>query len=270
VHASPGQRVATVRIFLRRVTDMERRCVLLILMLFAFPTQATLQMYYLHNDHLGTPRVVTNQAREVVWKGQLKPFGEISVEVEAITNHRRFPGQQFDIDSRLYYNYFRDYDPRTGRYVQSDPIGLRGGSSTYAYVEGNPVNYADPRGLVKLYGNWCGPNWSGGFKKSYDQMDSVERVVALAPNDKLDSCCRDHDITYAQCRVDYPCDKKSRSKCMRDADRRLSNCSTNVGGGQSPMALLFGNPQDRISGYMRDSYPDGGHDRESCECEKNH
>jgi len=246
---------------------MERSWAVLMLMLLALPTQAAVQMYYLHNDHLGTPRVVTNQAQQVVWKGQLKPFGETTVEIEAITNHRRFPGQRFDIESRLYYNYFRDYDPTTGRYMQSDPIGFQGSINTYAYVDGNPENYSDPKGLVKLYGNWCGPDWTGGFKKSYDQMDGVERVVAIAPNDTLDSCCQDHDITYARCKEDYPCDKKARSQCMKSADRRLSNCSANAGGGQSPMALLFGNPQDRISDYMRDSDPDGGEDDKSCECD---
>ncbi|WP_168191026.1 RHS repeat-associated core domain-containing protein, partial [Pseudomonas sp. PIC25] len=58
----------------------------------------------------------------------------------------RFPGQLYDAHSALHYNYFRDYDPQTGRYVESDPIGLAGGLNTYGYVSGNPAKFSDPRG----------------------------------------------------------------------------------------------------------------------------
>jgi RHS repeat-associated protein len=110
-------------------------------------------LYFVHADHLDTPRVITDRAGTVVWRWDSDPFGTTPADADpdgdgqAFTYHLRFPGQYFDAETGLHYNYFRDYDPSTGRYVQSDPIGLAGGMNTYAYVGNDPVNWVDPRGL---------------------------------------------------------------------------------------------------------------------------
>lgn len=107
---------------------------------------AATQLYFIHNDHLGTPQVVTDENQTVVWEGRQKPFGEVEVTTNTIDNDARFPGQYLDEESGLHYNYFRDYDPTIGRYIQSDPIGLEGGINTYAYTLNNPIRYTDPTG----------------------------------------------------------------------------------------------------------------------------
>jgi RHS repeat-associated protein len=104
-------------------------------------------IYYYHTDHLGTPQALTDQDRRLVWRADYTPFGDTMILVNEIENPLRFPGQYFDQETGLHYNYFRDYDPTIGRYTQSDPIGLRGGQNTYGYVGGNPIRFWDRSGL---------------------------------------------------------------------------------------------------------------------------
>jgi RHS repeat-associated protein len=89
---------------------------------------------------------MTDQAASLVWDKVQWPFGETFSVSGASTNPKRFPGQLHDPETGFHYNYFRDYDPTTGRYLQSDPIGLDGGLNTYAYVGGSPVGLVDPKG----------------------------------------------------------------------------------------------------------------------------
>ncbi len=104
-------------------------------------------IYYYHVDHLGTPQAMTNSTGAVVWQADYEPFGKATVKVATVENNLRFTGQYFDRETNLHYNYFRDYDPSTGRYVEADPIGLDGGLNIYAYANQNPMMFVDPLGM---------------------------------------------------------------------------------------------------------------------------
>jgi len=102
--------------------------------------------YRVYADHFNTPRRVADEANNIVWKWESTPFGETK-PTGTLAFNLRFAGQYFDKETGTHYNINRDYNPITGRYIQSDPIGLDGGLSTFAYVNGNPVMFVDLEGL---------------------------------------------------------------------------------------------------------------------------
>ena len=88
-----------------------------------------------------------------MWRWDSDPFGTTAANEDPdgdsnlVVFNLRFAGQYFDVETGLYYNYFRDYEPQVGRYVESDPAGLRFSLNTYAYLDASPLDGTDPLGL---------------------------------------------------------------------------------------------------------------------------
>ncbi|WBK01283.1 RHS repeat-associated core domain-containing protein [Methylocystis parvus] len=110
---------------------------------------ATPTMYSVHTDHLGRPARMVAQNWASVWDVIYSPFGAVSAIFDSTTKlDMRFPGQWFQMESGLAYNWHRHYDASLGRYVQPDPIGYVGGRSLYGYVGQNPLAHVDPDGQI--------------------------------------------------------------------------------------------------------------------------
>ena len=105
-------------------------------------------VFAVHTDNLGTPKLLTNTEGETVWEAAHTPLGEALISQQAIEFNLRFPGQYADAETSTHYTYQRDYDTRTGRYLTSDPIGLAGGDNTYAYANNNVLGAIDALGLA--------------------------------------------------------------------------------------------------------------------------
>ena len=98
---------------------------------------------------VGTPRKITDGFMNVVWDGVFDPFWNPVSGLSLSLTNLRFPGQYLDGEIALNQNWNRDYDPTTGRYIQSDPVGLDNGTNTYAYVSNKPLIEIDPQGLAE-------------------------------------------------------------------------------------------------------------------------
>jgi RHS repeat-associated protein len=150
---------------------------------------SAVHIYYVHTDHLNTPRRVTDSTdNTIVWRWDSEPYGSTpanddpDADTTAFTYNLRFPGQYFDAETGLYYNDFRDYDAVAGKYVESDPLGLGGGISTYAYVGGNPIQFFDQLGLM-LCGDWgwMAIDWALGLgSKNRTFGESTDQAIAVS------------------------------------------------------------------------------------------
>jgi RHS repeat-associated protein len=191
-------------------------------------TPQPVEVYYVHADHLGSPRAVTRPLDDtLVWWWEIAdPYGNNAADVDpsglgAFFYYLRAPGQQYDVETNTTYNYFRDYSAVTGRYEQSDPIGLLGGINSYAYVSNKPLAHSDERGLLGSRGNphaleGCGPN--GKLIETFIPDNPLGFVFR--------SCCDGHDKCYDDC-LSNP----TKEACDQDfLDCMITRCLRYAGG----------------------------------------
>ena len=157
---------------------------------------------YYQLDQLGTPQQLTTTSGAVVWSAQYQAFGRASVTSNGLTNELRFPGQYYDSETGLHYNYFRYYDPKIGRYITADPIGLVAGPNVYTYVVNDPINFIDPLGLYHFVHGAKGPI-TAPTAKSMSCMDvCLSRDLAItSANDGTHSGPKDPHLSGQACDV---------------------------------------------------------------------
>ncbi|VAW74333.1 hypothetical protein MNBD_GAMMA15-1337, partial [hydrothermal vent metagenome] len=162
-------------------------------------------LYYAHLDPLGTPQALTDEAGTTVWTAVYDPYGKVMVNEDPdgdgniIEFNARFPGQYYDQETGLYYNYFRYYDPQTGRYVTADPLGVVPDPNAtqsnlnhlYVYANNNPVNLTDPYGLLPGM-----PLPNGG---PFGSVCGSGSGATFIPDGRFKDACRKHDECYGTC-----------------------------------------------------------------------
>jgi len=114
----------------------------------------------------------------------------------------------------------RYYDPAIGRFLSEDPIRFWGGIDFYKYVDNSPTNGKDPSGKIVLHGYWCGPDWTGGQRESYNPAHDN---IYIPPRDPLDAACMRHDKCFYYCRANHPCNEGDRQACMSICNAVLIN-----------------------------------------------
>ena len=175
-------RVASTAPHIRLLTQQQRWFETLFKTAEAVPSTHG-ELNYVHNDHLGTPQTLTNEAGTVVWSAEYDPFGKATINEDpdndgnSVTFNLRFPGQYEDVETVLYYNLNRYYSPGTGRYLTSDPIGLDGGLNTYLYVSANPLRNVDPSGLVDWEGTQVSVGAAIGVGASFTRLNLSSKCI---------------------------------------------------------------------------------------------
>ncbi|WP_314615640.1 putative T7SS-secreted protein [Streptomyces stackebrandtii] len=128
-------------------------------------------------DLIGTPTELVGEFGDLAWHTRTTLWGTTTWNRDATAyTPLRFPGQYFDPESGLHYNYFRYYDPESARYLSQDPLGLAPSPNPAAYVH-NPLLWADPLGLLPCKNEPDDPTWGG--RVIYGELDELGRPTGM-------------------------------------------------------------------------------------------
>ena len=160
------------------------------------PDGSSITIYYVHADHLGSPRKVTRPSDNgLMWRWDPDTFGSVAPNTNpaglgTFNYNLRFPGQYFLSESGLHYNYFRTFDPQMGRYIESDPIGLSAGVNTYAYANDSPLYWSDRLGLKP------GDKFPSVQAAAIDALDWIYQEYLLSPYEYAGTVYQDQNGNY--------------------------------------------------------------------------
>jgi RHS repeat-associated protein len=212
-----------------------------------------------HVDHLNRPVRMTNSAKASVWDVVYTPWGAFHSATGAQTLNTRFPGQWFQLESGLHYNWHRHYDPTLGRYTQPDPLGFVDGPSVYAYAGNSPFRFVDKDGriagvddafiigmtigvgiAIMCMSNSSSPPkkktkvWSSKGPEYWDDDDCPNSGGRTQSSGGSSGCsCTDkYSNAVKRCSTVYSDDGWARGKCMEGAMDRYNKCMSKKGGGE--------------------------------------
>jgi len=162
----------------------------------------------------------------------------------AVGNPYLFTAREYDAEAWMYFYRARYYDWLRGAFIHEDPVGFLGGNTNlYATVSANPVNLVDPYGLWTAYGNWGGPDWTGGQLRPYESLTGKQKQCLAPPIDSMDEAFKRHDLAYSAVRV-------ALSKALESIKKNLSLSERERKIAIRFQETLFEKAKDTIDGFL--------------------
>ncbi|QZL07102.1 RHS domain-containing protein [Streptomyces sp. BHT-5-2] len=189
------------------------------------------RFFLIATDLAGTPTELVSETGEIAWRTRTTLWGTLTWNRTATAyTPLRFPGQYFDDETALHYNYFRHYDPETGRYLSADPLGLEPADNPVAYVS-NPLMWIDPQGLSPY------PN-----KKAEDKPAPTVRMRHYTNSRGKQGILDSGVIRASDQNKVFMVPAKGKLMSPRDAEAKLG-----IGRGRGNNVVEFDAPADRVS-----------------------